>query len=149
MGGIPPPGKGICPMKATRILETCLYVTDLTAAEAFYTGVLGLRVITKQPGRHLFLRCGDRSVLLLFNPDETIKPEPLLGVPTHGSHGQGHAAFAMTESEIPQWREHLTARGVAIEKELSWPTGGHSIYFRDPSGNSLEFATPRLWNLEP
>ena len=22
-----------------------------------------------------------------------------------------------------------------------------SIYFRDPSGNSLEFAEPRIWNL--
>jgi catechol 2,3-dioxygenase-like lactoylglutathione lyase family enzyme len=26
-------------------------------------------------------------------------------------------------------------------------TGGRSIYFRDPSGNSLEFAEPRIWGI--
>ncbi len=35
--------------------------------------------------------------------------------------------------------------GVAIEAEFAWPRGGRSIYFRDPSGNSLEFANPSIW----
>ncbi|TIR45476.1 MAG: glyoxalase/bleomycin resistance/extradiol dioxygenase family protein, partial [Mesorhizobium sp.] len=25
--------------------------------------------------------------------------------------------------------------------------GGRSIYIRDPSGNSIEFAEPRIWGL--
>ena len=38
-------------------------------------------------------------------------------------------------------------KGVAIESEVSWPNGGHSIYIRDPAGNSLEFATPDIWEV--
>ena len=51
------------------------------------------------------------------------------------------------------WKAHLTDRGVAIEADFIWPPkpgqerGGRSIYFRDPSGNSLEFAEPKIWNL--
>ncbi len=33
----------------------------------------------------------------------------------------------------------------SIESEFEWPQGGHSIYIRDPSGNSIEFAEPRIW----
>ena len=37
--------------------------------------------------------------------------------------------------------------GVAIETMIDWPHGRRSVYFRDPAGNSLEFATPRMWRL--
>ncbi|MGH2457249.1 MAG: VOC family protein, partial [Chloroflexota bacterium] len=46
-------------MRAERVLETCLYVDDLTAAEAFYASVLGLELFSKVPGRHVFFRCGE------------------------------------------------------------------------------------------
>jgi hypothetical protein len=36
---------------------------------------------------------------------------------------------------------------VAIEADFEWPKGGRSIYFRDPAGNSVEFAEPRIWGL--
>ena len=26
-----------------------------------------------------------------------------------------------------------------------WPNGARSLYFRDPAGNSVEIAEPRLW----
>ena len=35
----------------------------------------------------------------------------------------------------------------AIEADFEWPGGGRSIYFRDPAGNCLEFAEPRIWKL--
>lgn len=126
------------------ILETCLYVDDLDAAEAFYTRVLGLRLIGKEVGRHLFFRCGN-DMLLIFNPDKTLAADN--EVPTHGARGPVHVAFAVREDEIDDWREHLGAHGVPIEQEVTWPHGGHSIYFRDPAGNSLELATPALWGL--
>ena len=37
--------------------------------------------------------------------------------------------------------------GVEIEVDYLWPGGGRSIYFRDPAGNSLEFAEPSIWGL--
>jgi catechol 2,3-dioxygenase-like lactoylglutathione lyase family enzyme len=111
--------------------------------------VLGLLPFAKAPERQLFYRCGDQ-VLLIFNPEATVKsPTPGgLPVPPHGAIGPGHACFRATAAEIDRWRDHLVARGVAIEADFEWPGGGRSIYFRDPAGNCLEFAEPRIWGLE-
>jgi catechol 2,3-dioxygenase-like lactoylglutathione lyase family enzyme len=48
---------------------------------------------------------------------------------------------------VEAWRVRLEAKGVAIEADFEWPGGGRSIYFRDPAGNCLEFAEPRIWKL--
>jgi catechol 2,3-dioxygenase-like lactoylglutathione lyase family enzyme len=133
-------------MQAERILETCLYVDDLEAAETFYREVLGLIPFSQVKDRHIFFRCG-AAVLLLFNPLKTTKAEG--DVPTHGAHGAGHVAFAMSSEDIPAWREQLTSFGVTIETELTWPSGGFSLYFRDPAGNSLELVTLQTWGLSP
>lgn len=130
------------------VLETALYVNDLDRARNFYSKLLGLEEHSVQEGRHVFFRCS-QGMLLLFNASATSEPGHVAGqmIPTHGATGPGHVAFAIFESEIPRWRDHLTASGVTIESEISWPQGGHSIYFRDPAGNSLELATPKLWGL--
>ena len=137
-------------MKPSAILESALYVTDLDASEAFYRDVLGLERIAKAEGRHVFFRCG-QGVLLLFNAEATRHappPDARLPVPPHGTVGEGHLCFAASEAEIDRWKAHLAERGVAIEAEFEWPKGGRSIYFRDPSGNSLEFANPSIWGLQ-
>jgi catechol 2,3-dioxygenase-like lactoylglutathione lyase family enzyme len=136
-------------MKPSGVLETVLYCPDLDAAREFYTGVLGLELASAQTERHVFLRCGD-GMLLLFNPDHTSRISVPIGdavVPLHGGRGPGHMAFRATREEIGRWRAHLREQGVAVETEIEWPGGGYSLYFRDPAGNSLEFATPELWGL--
>lgn len=131
------------------ILETALYAEDLDAAEAFYGGVIGLPVVIRVPGRHVFFRLGARTLagmLLVFDPRATARP-PRSGppVPPHGAHGPGHMCFAATRDELDAWAAHLPAAGVAIEADFLWPNGARSIYVRDPAGNSIEFAEPRLW----
>jgi catechol 2,3-dioxygenase-like lactoylglutathione lyase family enzyme len=136
-------------MTPSAILESALYVTDLDAAESFYGGILGLERLAKVGGRHVFFRCGS-GVLLLFNAEATKIPPPpdaRLPVPPHGTVGQGHLCFAASADEIERWRARLVELGVEIEADFHWPAGGRSIYFRDPSGNSLEFAEPKIWNL--
>jgi catechol 2,3-dioxygenase-like lactoylglutathione lyase family enzyme len=142
-------------MTPSAILETALYAEDLDAAADFYGRVMGLERIAKVPGRHVFFRCG-QGVLLVFNPAETVKPPApgaKLPVPPHGARGQGHLCFSATDGEIENWRKHLEGQGVAIEADFHWPAGkdeprgGRSIYFRDPAGNSIEFAEPRIWGL--
>jgi catechol 2,3-dioxygenase-like lactoylglutathione lyase family enzyme len=132
-----------------RTLETALYAPDLDAAEAFYGGVLGLERATRAGSRHVFFRLAD-AMLLIFNPAETEKPpsDAALPVPPHGARGPGHVAFTATARELDRWRERLTAAGVAIEADFRWPNGARSIYVRDPAGNSVEFAEPRLWGFE-
>jgi catechol 2,3-dioxygenase-like lactoylglutathione lyase family enzyme len=129
-------------MDVERVLETCLYVDDLKAAEDFYSQILGLKPFSRVANRHVFFRCG-ANMLLLFNPTETAKSTG--EIPTHGAHGPGHIAFAMSPDRISDWRERLQQAGVSIEVEVTWPSGGYSIYFRDPAGNSLELATPQVW----
>ncbi len=136
-------------MMPSAILESALYVTDLDIAEDFYRDVLGLPVIARVEGRHVFFRCGG-GVLLLFNAEATRIPPPpgaRLPVPPHGTAGAGHLCFAATSGEIEDWKRRLEDRGIVVEADFEWPNGGRSIYFRDPSGNSLEFAEPRIWGL--
>lgn len=130
------------------ILETALYVADLDAAERFYGEVLGMKRIARAEGRHVFFACGD-GVLLLFNPEETVRPSanPDMPVPTHGASGPGHACFRVKPVDLDAWRGHLEEAGIAIEADFRWPNGARSIYFRDPDGNSLEMAEPKLWGL--
>jgi catechol 2,3-dioxygenase-like lactoylglutathione lyase family enzyme len=137
-------------VKPSAILETILYARDLDAAETFYGSLLGLERVGKEPGRHVFFRVGNQ-MLLIFNPDVTILPPGeniALPVPPHGAVGPGHLCFRASAGEITKWREHLESRGVAIEMDFKWPSGGRSLYFRDSSGNSIEFAEPRIWNLD-
>ncbi|HLO97318.1 MAG TPA: VOC family protein [Fimbriimonas sp.] len=122
-----------------KILETILYAEDLHAAHTFYTSVLGLEVISFDPERSLFLRL-DGTVLIIFKPSRTIIHDSI--VPPHGAVGIGHAAFAATREELESWRAKL---GDAVTKEITWQNGARSIYFDDPAGNVLEFATRDLW----
>lgn len=136
-------------MTPSAILESALYVTDLAAAESFYADILGLSRISSVENRHVFFRCG-AGVLLLFNAEATKippKPDAALPVPPHGAIGPGHLCFSASADEIADWKAHLDSRGIAIEADFEWPNGGRSIYFRDPSGNSIEFAEPRIWGL--
>jgi catechol 2,3-dioxygenase-like lactoylglutathione lyase family enzyme len=142
-------------MTPAAILESAIYAEDLDAAEDFYGRVMGLDRLTRAEGRHVFFRCG-QGVLLVFNPAATSTPpaaDSRLPVPPHGARGQGHLCFAATADEIVSWKTHLEAHGVAIEADFHWPAGkdeprgGRSIYFRDPAGNSIEFAEPRIWGL--
>jgi catechol 2,3-dioxygenase-like lactoylglutathione lyase family enzyme len=136
-------------MQPQRVLESCLCATDLDTAERFYTQVIGLQLHAREDGRHVFFRCGD-GMVLVFNPDHTSAVATTIGgspVPLHGTRGAGHLAFAMREDEIPAWRSHLEQAGVEVESEVRWPQGGTSLYIRDPAGNSIELASPKIWGL--
>ena len=131
------------------ILETVIYASDLTAAEAFYRDVLGLEPFHTLAGRQIFYRVGNQ-VLLVFNPQVTRAPPcpGKLPVPPHGAVGEGHVCFRASAEEIEAWRRLLVEKGVEIESDFIWPaSGGRSIYFRDPAGNCLEFAEPKIWGL--
>lgn len=131
-------------MNIQAIVETAVYVDDLDAAEDFYHRILGLRVIGREEGRHVFFQVGPAGVLLAFLADATLKGDHL---PPHGARGPGHFALGIATDELDAWRQRLRDRGVAIEKEVAWPRGGKSLYFRDPAGNSVELITPGVWGL--
>ena len=104
-------------MRVRGVLETCLYAGDLEGAERFYAGVLGLEAFQRAAGRHVFFRCGESAVFLVFNPAKTREPDLRLGVPAHGAEGAGHAAFAVRAGELDAWRARLRGLGGEIQKE--------------------------------
>jgi catechol 2,3-dioxygenase-like lactoylglutathione lyase family enzyme len=131
------------------VLETCLYAADLEAAERFYGETLGLPVVARVAGRHIFFRCGP-GMLLVFDADQTTTSAGQVGgvpVPSHGARGAGHVCFRIREEALPSWREKLARAEIPIEAEISWPLGGASVYIRDPAGNSVELAPARIWGL--
>jgi catechol 2,3-dioxygenase-like lactoylglutathione lyase family enzyme len=134
--------EGVVKIKA--VVETAIYVDDLQVTEAFYGTILGLSVMSKEPGRHVFFQVGEASVLLAFLAEATLNGDHL---PPHGASGPGHFALGIEAEAFDAWRRLLQGHGVRIEKEVGWPRGGKSIYFRDPAGNSVELVTPGVWGL--
>ena len=129
------------------ILETVIYSDDLAAAKHFYEEVLTLPLAWYEPNRHLMFRVGP-SMLLIFNPNDSQSKEIMVAgamIPQHGCQGRSHFAFEVREDQFETIKQNLTQHGISIESEIKWPAGGHSIYCRDPSGNSVEFATASLW----
>ena len=129
------------------ILETIVYSRDLAAAREFYEQIIGLIVVAYEPERHLMLRVG-RSMLLIFHPDDSRTKEISVRgsmIPQHGCDGCSHFAFEIAEEQFVEIKQNLTRHGIPIESEIRWPSGGHSLYCRDPANNSVEFATATLW----
>ena len=74
------------------LVETAIYADDLELAERFYRDVLGLDLTAREEGRHVFFRVGDRSMLLIFRAESTLKGDHL---PAHGCRGPGHIALGI------------------------------------------------------
>lgn len=66
-------------------------------------------------------------------------------IPGHDGSGPLHMALAIAADAYGSWRTHLLSHGVPIRSEVHWPAGARSLYFEDPDGHVLEFATPGLW----
>ncbi|MGZ3881353.1 MAG: VOC family protein [Flavisolibacter sp.] len=128
-------------MKILSIKETCIYVKDLDRTKEFYSGKLGLPVISLVPGRHVFFRAGN-SVLLCFLAEETLRETVL---PPHGAEGKIHFAFEVNREEYPLSLQEIKRLGIEILHHHSWKNGVHSFYFHDPDGNVVEIIEQGLW----
>jgi hypothetical protein len=105
-------------------------VADLARAEAFYAGVLGLRVVRRhddaagQPRAvWLALAAGDVPFLALERAGA--------GGPTRDDRAPGWhcVALAIAPGEREAWRARLAAAGHPVER-----ASAYTIYARDPDG---------------
>ena len=129
-----------------RVLETAVYCDDLAKTVAFYASLLA-REPMRASDRVVAFHAGEGTVLLLFQRGVSDQPFDSPGglVPGHTGTGPAHLAFAIDKEDVLPWLERLAAFGVSIESRVDWAAGGHSIYFRDPDGRSVELATPGTW----
>ena len=129
------------PFQLRKIGHVVLNVTDLDAAVAFYTGVLGLEVSdrypdTMVPGGMVFLRCNaDHHGVALVGGAERAARTSL-----------NHFAFEVASvADVFRARQWLRERGVPIVFEGRRRAGCQiAIEFRDPDGNNLEI----YWSID-
>jgi catechol 2,3-dioxygenase-like lactoylglutathione lyase family enzyme len=128
------------------VLETAVYVDDMSRARRFYEEVLDLQPMVADE-RLCAYSVGGRSVFLLFLRGSSLSPVPMGGghIPPHDGQGRLHMAFSVDSAELAGWERRLDERGIAVESRVTWPRGGRSLYFRDPDDNLLELVTPGVW----
>jgi len=134
-------------MKFRKIIETSIYSSDLEKMKEFYVDKLGLEFVSERKGRHVFLNTG-KNMLLIFDDRVTAaEKETSHGAPTPPS--MVHVAFEIESDEYEEARDLLAKNNIQIEKEIGWENDfkSRSIYFRDPSGNLLEFITRNYWKV--
>jgi catechol 2,3-dioxygenase-like lactoylglutathione lyase family enzyme len=111
-----------------------LTVPDLERTLAFYTQVLGMRML-REPDRPAALTFGSQKINVHA---EARTFEPKAARPTAGS-----ADFCLlTDRPLADWLSDLERHGVAVELGPVERTGARgpmrSIYFRDPDFNLIE-----------
>jgi catechol 2,3-dioxygenase-like lactoylglutathione lyase family enzyme len=121
--------------------ETVLYADDVPALVSFYKDVVCLAEIDAPDEHSAAFRLEDGNVLLVFDPSRTSSPGRF--VPEHGTTGDGHVAFRVADLDAAAGE--LRGHAVEIEREITWPRGGRSVYFRDPANNSVEFVEGEIW----
>ena len=133
-------------MRIGGILETALYVADVTRAGDFYRRLFGFGTLLESD-RLIALDVAGRNVLLLFPRALMGEPFSVPGgvIPPHCGSGEGHFAFSIATEDVEAWQRHLEAHGVVVESLVTWPGGATSIYFRDPDQNLAELITPGFW----
>jgi len=118
-------------LEPPRVHHLAVLVRDLSRAEAFYVGVLGLAVNTRHESedgapRSIWLSLGDGTFLALEKaaPDAAVRDDE--------QPGWHCIALSIAPSERAAWRARLLAAGTPIERESPY-----SLYFRDPDGTLL------------
>jgi catechol 2,3-dioxygenase-like lactoylglutathione lyase family enzyme len=135
-------------MRVGGILETALYVADVSRAADFYRSLFGFKTLLESE-RLIALDVAGRNVLLLFREGGTNEPFAVPGgvIPPHRGVGGGHFAFSIDVEDLDSWQRHLESKGVAVESVVSWPGGAKSIYFRDPDENLAELISAGFWSI--
>ena len=133
-----------------KIVETCIYSSDLEKMKDFYVNSLGLEFVSEEIGRHVFLKAG-KSMLLIFNPVSTTNKNQSM-FPPHGvatPPASIHFAFEIEKEHYVNVKDRLIRNEIDIEKELTWGNVTmKSIYFRDPAHNLIEFITEGNWPVD-
>lgn len=129
-------------MEFTQVKETCIYIKNLDATEMFYNGLLGMKIISKVEGRHIFFRAGT-SVLLCFIAEATKHEKNL---PPHYATGKQHFAFEVKKDDYEAAKNELQTKGIAITHLQRWADNLESAYFEDPDGHVVEIVPEGIWD---
>ena len=125
-----------------------LKVRDLQSSEIFYSGVLGMPIISRisDPVHMTFFTLGNHHDFALMEVDERApSPDP-------NALGLAHVAFKIGDSidEFHSVKRELDATGIAILYEAD-RAFTKSVHVHDPDGNEIELYidTSDTWKTPP
>lgn len=127
-------------IKTKGVVHFSIPSTDLDRSKAFYTEVLGMRLIRHVPNM-VFLDVGGDCVVLV----QVNTPISTAGV------RDVHHAFLVEHEDYRRAVEMLAETGVEVLYEEDRTDGvidGPRAYFRDPDGNTLEIIDLRFYACE-
>lgn len=153
------------PPVPSHILETCLYVRDMTASTTFYQEILGLTPQIKSSRLTMF-PLGNTTLILFqlgLTSSDSVSERGI--VPGHGPDAQvvealtasgteedsvaklhTHYCLAVsTREEVDAWGKFLRSKDVVVKGTMNWEKGGKSIYFEDPDGHIGEIGSRGIW----
>ncbi len=123
-------------LKLDRLDHFALYVSDLAAAERFYTQVLGMTLVSRL-GEMTLVECGGLNIGLVSRPEQVPRDPDLIEHPL----ARAHHAFLVSSDQFAAARAALESAGAPVHGPVDW--GDHEcLYFLDPDGNLLEIVTP-------
>ena len=102
-----------------------LSISDLGRSMAFYTDVLGCRLIARWEDG-CYLEAGDLWLALVVDDDTRQAPLP----------EYTHIAFDVGSTDFPALADRVRQSGAEVFQDNS--TEGESLYFLDPDGHKLE-----------
>jgi catechol 2,3-dioxygenase len=124
---------------ATRIGHVHLRVADLERAIGFYTGVIGLDLVTRYGAEAAFLSAGGYHHHIGLNTWESRGGTP----PPPGHTGLYHTAFLFPDRRtLAQALARALAAGVRISGAADHGVS-EAVYFDDPDGNGVEIYRDR------
>jgi len=151
------------------INHLALVCKDMAKTVDFYTNVLGMPLVKTLDlpggrGQHFFFDIGNGDALAFFwfpnAPEAAPGIASAANLPMQGpivsAHGSmNHVAFNVPAEKIDEYHDKLQARGIAVTKIMNHDeserqitldvvtpsTFVRSIYFYDPDGICLEFAS--------
>ena len=122
------------------ISELALWVADLDAAVAFYTGQLGFVLDDVMPGRNAFLHSGG-LVLALFAPvAEGNLPLASEYLNKYGGARGAvyHVGLKVDRGKLDAHAERIRASGVEVRGPMDYASGRRSYFFEDPDQHFIE-----------
>ncbi len=123
-------------VQLSRVDHFAIYVADLSRAERFYTGVLGMRLVERL-GEMTLVECSGINIGLILRPELAPGDSSIINTPLARAH---HALLVEVE-HFAAARQEIEAAGAATHGPVDW--GDHEcFYFLDPDGNLLEIVTP-------
>jgi catechol-2,3-dioxygenase len=141
-------------MEIKELGHVVLGVRDLQRSTRFYRDVLGLRCVAPLRENGLFFTGADgRShhelLLLQVNPADAGAPSP----ETQGRLGLRHVAFKIgsSDAELEQALAELRQAEAPITDIVNHGDVTHSIYLKDPDGNTVEVYVDidQAWRQDP